>query len=345
MKIWFDLSNSPHINLFAHLIRELEDEGHQVVITCRPLANTIDLLDLHGFRYQVVGQHYGAKFANKVFGYPVRVAQLVRYLRPLKIDVAISQSSFHSPVAARLLGVPSIYMNDNEHALGNVPSFLAATRILVPEFLSDAHLRRQWASLSKVRRYPGVKEGIYLWALQDRLDAAASTRAPGRRAAVYVRPEPWTAQYYKGDRNFMDSLLLGIKDQVDVTLLPRGKAQGEHYRAEKFSGIRIVDTAMDIADIAPDCDMFVGAGGTMTREMAVLGIPTISVYQDALLDVDRFLLQEGAFLHRPALTAAELLGELSRATRQGANRALLDKGREAYALIRREILQSGSTVN
>ena len=340
MKIWFDLSNSPHINLFAHLIRELEGEGHEVVITCRPLANTIDLLDLHGFRYEVVGEHYGAKFTNKVFGYPVRVAQLVRYLRPKRIDMAISQSSFHSPVAARLLGVRSIYMNDNEHALGNVPSFLAATRILVPEFLSDANLRRQWASLSKVTRYPGVKEGIYLWALQDRLDAAAGTRAHGRRPTVYVRPEPWTAQYYKGDRNFMDSLLLGVKDQVDVTLLPRGKAQGEHYRASKFSGIRIVDTAMDIADIAPDCDMFVGAGGTMTREMAVLGIPTISVYQDALLDVDRFLLQQGAFLHRPALTAAEMLDELSKATRQGANRALLDKGRQAYALIRREILQS-----
>jgi len=212
----------------------------------------------------------------------------------------------------------------------------------VPEFLSDANLRKQWASLDKVRRYPGVKEGIYLWALQDKLDAATGRQPVTRRPSVYVRPEPWTAQYYKGDRNFMDELLLGIKDHVDVTLLPRGKAQGEHYRAPAFSGIRIVDTAMDIEEIAPDCDLFVGAGGTMTREMAVLGIPTISVYQDELLDVDRFLLQEGAFLHRPALKAAELLDALSKSKRQGANRALLDKGREAYALIHREILQGAA---
>lgn len=339
MKIWFDLSNSPHINLFAYLIRDLEAAGHQVVISCRPLANTIDLLDLHGFRYEVVGEHYGGNFWRKAFGYPIRVWQLARWLRPQSIDVAVSQSSFHSPVVARLLGVRSIYMNDNEHALGNVPSFLAASRILVPEFLSDANLRRQWASLDKVRRYPGVKEGIYLWALQHGLDTAVAQRQPDQRPAVYVRPEPWTAQYYKGDRNFMDDLLLGIKDHADVTLLPRGKAQGEHYRDSRFAGIRIVDTAMDIAHIAPDCDLFVGAGGTMTREMAVLGIPTISVYQDALLDVDRFLLDQGAFMHRPALTAQELLAELAVAKRRGANRSLLDKGREAYALIRREILQ------
>ena len=46
MKIWFDLSNSPHINMCAHMIRELQRD-HEVVITCRPLANTVDLLKLH----------------------------------------------------------------------------------------------------------------------------------------------------------------------------------------------------------------------------------------------------------------------------------------------------------
>jgi hypothetical protein len=338
MKIWFDLSNSPHINLFAAMIRELERLGHQVVITCRPLANTIDLLDLHGFRYEVVGEHYGAKFTRKMFGYPVRVWQLRRHLAPLGIDVAVSQSSFHSPVVARLLGVRSIYMNDNEHALGNVPAFLSATQIMVPEFLSAAKLRRQFANPAKLVHYPGVKEGIYLWQLQERLDMATTRRATRDKPSIYIRPEPWTAQYYKGQRNFLDDLLMGIKDHLQVTLLPRGKEQGRHYRDARFEGVRIVDTAMDIAEIAPDCDLFVGAGGTMTREMAVLGIPTISVYQDALLDVDRFLLEQGAFLHRPALQAQELLERARQSTRGAPNRLLLDKGRQAYRQVRDAIL-------
>ena len=81
-------------------------------------------------------------------------------------------------------------------------------------------------------------------------------------------------------------------------MLPRGRDQGLHYRGPQFAGVRVIDTALDLADIAPDCDLFVGAGGTMTREMAVLGIPTMSVYQDELLDVDRYLLKVGAFVHR-----------------------------------------------
>lgn len=340
MRIWFELTNSPHINMFAAMIRDLERE-HEVIITCRPLANTVDLLDLHGFKYEVVGQHYGGKLAAKVYGFPVRVAQLCKYVASQKVDVAISQSSFHSPVVAKLLGIRSIYMNDNEHAMGNIPSFLCADKIMVPEFLGIEKLKKQWANPRKVLHYPGVKEGLYLWELDQRLAAkgdSAARRAARARRKVYIRPEPWTAQYYKGSRNFLDELLLGLKDQVDVVLLPRGKEQGVHYQQPQFAGIQVVTTALDIADIAPDCDLFIGAGGTMTREMAVLGIPTISVYQDELLDVDRHLLEVGAFQHWPALTAPQALAYLAQATQQPPNRSLLDKGRTAYDMVKQQIL-------
>jgi hypothetical protein len=196
MKIWFDLSNSPHINLFAQMIRELEADGHEVVITCRPLANTIDLLDLHGFRYEVVGEHYGANFYRKLFGYPIRVMQLRRYLAPKRIDVAISQSSFHSPVVARLLGVRSIYMNDNEHALGNVPSFLSANKIMVPEFLSLANLKRQMASPAKVERYSPREASTSGGCKSPVLNGVQANR----KASGHMRPGALTAQYYKAAR-------------------------------------------------------------------------------------------------------------------------------------------------
>ena len=99
MKIWFDLSNSPHINLFAEIIRDLKKEN-EVIITCRPLANTIELLDLHQFDYKVVGKHYGGKLFYKIFGYPIRVWQLRKFLKKQKPDISVSQSSFHSPLTA-----------------------------------------------------------------------------------------------------------------------------------------------------------------------------------------------------------------------------------------------------
>jgi predicted glycosyltransferase len=333
MNIWFDLHNSPHINMFRRLISDLQGE-HEVIITARALANTVDLLKLHRLNYEVVGKHYGANVGRKLLGYPVRVRDLYRFLKDRSIDLAVSQSSFHSPVVARLLGARSIYLNDNEHALGNVPAFLFADVMMLPEFLGK--VRWQGARAAKVRHFPGIKEGMYLWYFADQFMSRRTDRAAQHhRRAVYVRPEPWTAQYYKSDINFLDSLLLGLRNHVDLTVLPRGRAQGAHYRAEKFKGIRVIDTALDLADIAPDCDLFIGAGGTMTREMAVLGIPTVS------LDVDRYLLLSGCMQHRPDLDAATALRILDNATERGPNLELLHKGRVAYNQLYSLILELG----
>lgn len=336
MKIWFDITNSPHINLFEGLIRELQQE-HEVIITSRPLANTVELLDLHRMTHTVVGKHYGKAFLRKLMGYPIRVWELYAFLRDKHIDVAISQSSFHSPLAARMLGVRSIYMNDNEYAMGNIPSFMSASKIMVPEFFDSAKLKQQFARPRKVVKYPGVKEGIYLWELVSRVNLNGTAVRSGT-PSVYVRPEPWAAQYYSGSVNFLDDLLLELKDRVRVTLLPRGAGQAEYYKQPKFAGVRVIDSALDIAEIAPDCDLFIGAGGTMTREMAVLGTPTISVYQDELLDVDRYLLAQGAFIHRPSLTAGGAFQYLEQCARRQPDKDLLQKGRQAYKMIRSAVL-------
>ncbi len=342
MKIWFDLSNSPHINMFRTMIRDLQ-RSHEVIVTSRPLANTEDLLRMHHIAHTPVGMHYGRSLVGKACGFPIRVAQLVRFLRRRRVEVAVSQSSFHSPVVARLLGIRSVYLNDNEHAAGNVPAFACADRIMVPEFLTAHNLRRQGARLAKVERYPGVKEGIYLWEYAQRRSAFTPSPAPARGRdprtlpRIYVRPEPWTAQYYRGPRNFLDDVIGALQHRASVTVLPRSREQYQHYAGAAFRACRSLSGVIDIDTIAGDCDLFIGAGGTMTREMAVLGVPTISVYQDALLDVDRYLIAEGACTHLPALSAQDALDYLASRARAEPNAGLLAKGRAAYDMIKHEV--------
>jgi predicted glycosyltransferase len=310
-------------------MRELE-KRHELVITTRPLANTIELLELHGFPFEVVGKHYGAGKAKKALGYPVRVWQLYRYLKGRRPDAAISHSSFHSPVVARLLGIPSIYMNDNEHTLGNVPSFVCATKVLVPEFMDIAAVRRQGARADKIIRYPGVKEGLYLW------DLAIPNGKARARPRIYMRPEPWTALYYDGAVGFLDELLLGLREAADVVLLPRTKDQAARYRA--YGGIEVQEKPATLEEVAADCDLFIGAGGTMTREMAVLGVPTISMYQAALLGVDRYLVEHGIMSHEPKLTARAALERLRAAERRPPNRELLERGKEAWNMMKNTLM-------
>jgi hypothetical protein len=337
MKIWFDLSNSPHINMFYDLIKDLEKDGHEVIITCRPLANTVDLLEQRKLRFTIVGEHYGKNFLKKIFGYPIRVYQLVKFLRNKQINVAVSQSSFHSPVVAKLLGVPSIYTNDNEHAMGNTPAFIFATKILIPENLEVEKVVSKGASRKKIVQYPGLKESFYLWRKGKIIHEARTFNAADKTIRIYVRPEPLTAQYYKGGLNFMDDLLAELAKYYEVTVLPRDKTQLQHFKAEKFSNMKVAEKPIMFDEIAEKCSLFIGAGGSMTRELAILGIPTISVYQDELLDVDTYLIEKGMMMHMKTPGLSDIQRVLAEDGSSEPNLSLMEKGEEAYQLFKSEI--------
>lgn len=334
MKIWFDLTNSPHIHFFRDMIRDLEKEGHEVVITSRDAANTLDLLELYGMKYHIVGRYYGVKLLHKLIGTLGRVWQLRNFVRKNKIDVGISQSSFASAMAGFLAGVPTIYTNDNEHALGNKVSFLFATHIFIPEFIPVSKVTNLFVRPQKVTQYPGVKEGIYLW--HKYMDFK---KEDSNCKKIYYRPEPYYAQYYKGKINFLDAALNELKNDYDITILPRDKKQIEHYLADDFLGIHVCKTPLPFDEIARDCFLFIGAGGTMTREMAVIGIPTISVYQDELLDVDKYLISIGLMTHQPDLTAHDIRKAMDSLKGKAPDLSLMKLGIEAYSMIKNKLLE------
>lgn len=339
MNIWIDLTNSPHIHFFRKMISEMQTD-HNVLLTCRPLGNTIELLDLYQLRYSVIGKHYGRSNVKKASGFPLRIIQLYRFLRSKSIDVAISHSSFYSPLVAKMIGARCFYMNDNEHATGNRISFVFADWILVPEFLDERKVQQQWGKSHKVIKYPGLKEGIYLWNYEGRMINRNTNVAKRHSKTIYIRPEPLTAQYYKGRKNFMDDLLLELQalDSIRITMLPRTQDQEKYYQQEKFKHIYIPKKSIPLTEIVESCDLFIGAGGTMTRETAVLGIPTISIYQDKLLDVDRYLIDNGCMLHRQQISAKFALNYLAQIENKAPNSILLQKGKSAYHFIKNLVL-------
>jgi predicted glycosyltransferase len=319
------------------MIKQLRND-HDVLLTCRPLANTIDLLKLKGFEYHEIGSHYGANKIKKGLGFPIRVMQLYSFLKNRQIDVAISHSSFYSPVVARLLGIRSIYINDNEHAFGNRISFLCASTIMIPEFLSTELVRHQWGNPKKVIQYPGVKEAIYLSGLDGHIRNSIPHESDTKE--IFIRPEPWTAQYYRGEKNFMDDLIINLKNKYKIILMPRGKQQKIYYSQDKFQGITIPQIPLSLEEMISRCSLFIGAGGTMTREAAVLGIPTISIYQSELLAVDRYLIDKGYMTHKKKLTAEFVVDFIGHNSRINPGTELIDKGRTAYRLILEKLLSS-----
>ena len=343
MNIWFDISNSPHINMFYALISQLEHEGHTIFITSRPLANTLALLDQKGMTHHVVGKHYGKHMLGKIVGYPIRVFQLWHYLKDKQIDLAVSQSSFHSPLVAQLLGVPSIYTNDNEHALGNLPSFFSATKILLPERFILTGLSKASIIRKKVSYYPGVKEGIYLWRMSKSNKLRDISTKPSH-LKLYIRPEPSTAQYYNGKQNFLDDLINELSTHFNIFILPRSQEQAHHYLSKAFKNISVAEKPISFEDIANDCDLFIGAGGSMTRELAMIGIPTISVYQGELLEVDKLLIEHDLMLHANTISSKDIISLSQQLPLANHENTLMSKGKLAYEVLYNTIINTNKRV-
>ena len=297
MKVWVDFINTPQVNFFEGIISQIENDGHQVFITCRDSANTVDLLNVKKLKYRIVNGYSGK---NKVFKYlffPLRLFRLIKILKKEKLNIAICQSSFYLPAAARLCGIYSIYTNDNEHAKGNILGFLFANKIFLPEVLDKYAETKISFIKKKINFYPGIKEGIYLCKYIDRLPNMRTER----KTNIFYRPEPFTAQYYKGPLYKNDDILIKLAKKYNVYIMPRGGEQLNHYKNSKFIDCHIVDKPMEFDEVFNKCDLFIGSGGTMTREFAVLGKKVISTYSGQLLESDKFLLEKKLMLYNSEL--------------------------------------------
>ena len=326
MKIWIDLTNSPHINFFEPFIETWEKQGHELVITSRDLANTVDLANQKKWRHKLISGHGGKNRFLKVFYFLTRTVHLWFFLRNKKIDLGISHSSFGAPLVGKIIGCPTIYLNDNEHTKGNYLAFPFATINLFPEFLIDKFKNNFFAKLFKVKFYTGIKEGVYL---SQSFQLIKKNYNSNEKANIYVRLEPETADYYSGNTDFLETLLVELSETSNVFVLPRNDRQKLHFKNSKFDGIKVIERPVGLKDIYFNCDLLIGAGGSMTRELALLNVTTLSIYQDDLLEVDKFLVNNNFMYHNTNPSAQEIL-TLVKNKQVTTNEELMKKGCIAY---------------
>src|SRR4051794_32244490 len=156
MRVWVDLTNTAHIYVLRPLVQRLEAAGHHVELTARPLSQTIQALEGWGHPHTVVGRHGGAHRAAKARAAADRVVALSRWARGRRFDCALAHGSTDLPIVCRLLGIPNTTMFDYEWAVAqHSVNCRMADRVLVPDAIPAARLRRYGAWGAKLVRYPG----------------------------------------------------------------------------------------------------------------------------------------------------------------------------------------------
>src|SRR6478735_1944458 len=297
MKVWIDMTNSPHVPFFRPLIRLLEERGHEVRVSARDFAQTLELLDAAAIGHDVVGPpHGGAGRAGKVRAMGSRLRALRAWARPQAFDLALSHASHELPLAARSLRVRSAYAYDYEfaraqHTLGS----RAATRVVAPEAIPRDRLDRLGATAAKARRYPGLKEEYYLSGFSPDRPVLRQLGLDPALVLAVVRTPPEVSLYHRhGNPLFADVLeRLGTDSAVQAVVLPRTLAQRDALRAAALPSLVVPEHAIDAQSLIALADLVVSAGGTMNREAVALGTPVWTTFAGTMGAVDEGLIADG----------------------------------------------------
>jgi uncharacterized protein len=308
MRVWIDLTNSPHVVFFRPLVRLLRERGHDVTLTARDFAQTLELLEDAGLEHTVVGPpHGGASRAAKAAAMAKRLRALRGFARTRQFDLALSHASHELPLVARSLGVPSSYAFDYEFALAQHGlGCRAATRVVVPDAIPQERLDRLGAPARKVRRYAGLKEEYYLHGFVPDPQVLDDLELDRSRILAVVRTPPEVSLYHRhGNPLFMDVLdRLGSDPDVQAVVLPRTPDQRDVLEAARLPSLVVPGRAVDALSLVAQADLVVSAGGTMNREAVALGTPVYTTFSGRLGAVDALLVREGRLR---TLTSADVL--------------------------------------
>ena len=306
-RVWIDLDNSPHVPLFAPLIRHIQEEGWELIVTARDFAQTLDLVRQFDLPAISVGRHAGRSKVKKVLNLPVRTLQLISTVRRFSPQVALSHGSRTQTIAAKILGIPSVVMFDYEWTEMEIFKRFAS-RLVCPAAISADRLRDAGIPLEKVTWYDGFKEDLYLPEFAPDPNFRAEIGVDPDMRLVTIRPPGLIGNYHDERSEEICRRLLKVASDDPanhLVILPKTSLERQLVTSalpeSPKARVLIPTTALPGLQLLYHSDLAVSGGGTMNREAALLGVPAYSMFTGRRAAIDEELHRRGllTFLETP----------------------------------------------
>jgi predicted glycosyltransferase len=291
LRVWFDLTNSPHVLVLRPLIEALRADGAEVAVTARDFAQTVALCERFGIDCTVVGRHRGAKLGAKAVGLADRSLALARFARGRKFDLAIGHGSNDVTVAALALRIPRSTMFDYEWAkVQHTVNCRLGNAVVVPEAIPPERLY-PYGAKGKIQQYAGLKEEYYLADFEPDPAVIDELGVDLAQPLAVVRTPPSVSLYHRFENDLFGDVLRHLREQAQVVVLPR--VADQRAELERAGGFIIPERAIDAQSLIAYSDVVVSAGGTMNREAVALGTPVYTTFEGRLGAVDEWLIGSG----------------------------------------------------
>lgn len=263
MKLWVDVVNEANARFWRRFLRKYHAP---VLLTTRKKGSLVELLKaMIPDRELIVCGEWGVTDHEKLINFAERVRELTLLID--EVSLAISKGSVEQARVAFGLGIPYVAMNDNDlppHVVTKL-TFPLATISIVPEcFRGPVY--------GETLKFRGVFEVAHV---SDYLESGEFTpsKLDLEEGGYLVVRDPPVGSHYLREAGPFERVLGKLRSDLKLPIV--------RVRREGFIELpegNVVRASLDGLSLIERSAGVISGGGTMAREAALLGVPSISFF-------------------------------------------------------------------
>jgi len=291
LKIWIDIL-TPKQLLFSEPIVEKLGKKYDLLCTSREYHEVSKLSKIRNFDLIFVGKHGGGDKKSKLKASVERIEKLSKKIKRFEPDLVIS---FGSPEAARIsfgLGIKHIMFCDSPHANAVMKLTLPLIqKLLIPYVISKKEFSKYGIQEKDIVQYKAIDAVVTMKRkINEKVNSPFKNN---NKKNILIRVEEEEASYTSKSSKIIPMIQKIAENYKNENIVVLGRYTKQINNLKKIIGneVKIVKMSFDGKFLLNETDIFIGSGGTMTAESALMGIPTIS-YNAVPNIVEKFLVKK-----------------------------------------------------
>ncbi|MCW3980258.1 MAG: DUF354 domain-containing protein [Candidatus Bathyarchaeota archaeon] len=262
MKIWYDACTGKHVRYGLSVVQRLQALGHEVTLTTRKHPDTLSLLRLLGSDFEIVGKYSPFSPSTRLEESLKRQLAFSKMFAHNRPDYAVSHGSIDLCRVAFGLGMNLISTADAPHAVAANKLALPLVNILITSKAIPVQEYKRFG-VDKIIQFDGVDEVAWI-------RGSEYERDNGEKPLIVVRQMETKASYAKDIPDVTEQVARKLVPLGNVMFLPR-------YERNKRSNFSVPPSLVDTVKLTAKADLVISVGGTISREAALQGTPSIVI--------------------------------------------------------------------
>lgn len=261
------------------IAKRLRKTGCEVILTTRQHPDALALAELLGEKPVVVGKYASCSLSMKLKASAKRILLFAEMFKDAMPDFAVSHQSVELCRTAFGLGIPAIVTADTPHAEAvNRLTVPLATKLVVSEAVPPQFYKKYGAR--EIVRFKGVDEVAWI------RDFKPSKDLGFKHPLIVVRQIESGASYAWRKEDITLKLARRLSLLGNVVFLSR-------YSKKKLKNLTVLNKFVDSVSLVAHADLVVSVGGTISREAALQGVPSIVTSEICRAHVNTYLARKG----------------------------------------------------